>query len=134
MNRQVVDSKYIINTEKSYYNQEDSLNSKVITRDKNDRNFRLQSDHARFSDKVFKSDQILKSSGTNEPPIKNRKAANSELMTTGAQGMIFNLKITDLTRNDNPFVVFNDREIDSDGYLVIEEQSSSCLPWLESSS
>ena len=53
-------------------------------------------------------------------------------MMTGA--MIFNLKITDLTMSDNPFVVFNDREIDSDGYLVIEEQQSSCLPWLENSS
>ena len=42
-------------------------------------------------------------------------------MTTDAKGRIFNLKITDLTRNDNPFVVFNDREIDSDGYLIIEE-------------
>jgi len=34
----------------------------------------------------------------------------------------FYLKISDLTNIDNPFVFFGNLEIDSDGYLDLEEQ------------
>ena len=32
--------------------------------------------------------------------------------------LLFNLKITDLTRSDNPFVFYENQEVDKDGYLL----------------
>ena len=32
--------------------------------------------------------------------------------------LLFNLKITDLTQSDNPFVFYENQEVDKDGYLL----------------
>lgn len=33
---------------------------------------------------------------------------------------MFNLKITDLTTSDNPFVFYESQQVDDDGYLLFE--------------
>lgn len=50
--------------------------------------------------------------------------------------MVFNLKITDLSDLENPFVLFEKKPIDSEGFLIIDEKNQSVInplkifPWL----
>lgn len=50
--------------------------------------------------------------------------------------MLFNLKITDLSDLENPFVLFEKRPIDFDGFLILDNMNKSVLnplkifPWL----
>jgi len=74
------------------------------------------------ADTLLISDKIPDSVGTNEPRLKSNKGANFDIMANKEIG--FFLKISDLTTTDNPFVFFNDLQIDNDGYLVLEERES----------
>ena len=52
--------------------------------------------------------------------------------------MLFNLKITDLSDLENPFVLFEKKPIDEEGFLLIDNYNKSVLnplkifPWLQS--
>jgi len=37
----------------------------------------------------------------------------------------FNIKITDLSDLENPFVIYEDKTIDAEGYIIFEELDSS---------
>ena len=39
--------------------------------------------------------------------------------------LLFNLKITDLTRSDNPFVFYENQEVDKDGYLLFSSPKTA---------
>ena len=45
-------------------------------------------------------------------PEKQRKILEGKLL--------FNLKITDLTRTDNPFVFYENQQVDEEGYLLFQ--------------
>ena len=52
-----------------------------------------------------------------EPEIKNIVAVKRELQQ---QELLFNLKLTDLSTTNNPFVVFENKKIDENGYLLFQ--------------
>jgi len=76
--------------------------------------------NSEFADSFVKSEKIPNSVVTNEPPLKSKQGANADIMANKEEG--FCLKISDLTTTNNPFVFFNDLQIDNDGYLVLEER------------
>lgn len=47
-----------------------------------------------------------------EPEIKSRKSSVSQLFASEPSQFLFNLKITDLSRLDNPYVIFENKRID----------------------
>ena len=50
--------------------------------------------------------------------------------------MVFNIKITDLSDFENPFVVYEHKKIDSDGYIIFDNldwniiNPAKVFPWL----
>jgi hypothetical protein len=53
-------------------------------------------------------------------------------------GLLFNIKITDLSDMENPFVIYEKKEIDSEGYIIFDgfeqylsgQAQQRILPWL----
>ena len=58
---------------------------------------------------------------TIEPEIRSRRSSRTQLIVSDTSRFLFNLKITDLSRLDNPYVIFENKRIDSDGYLMFDE-------------
>ena len=78
--------------------------------------------------------EVLASPGNySEPEILNRSAPNKDLLST-SENASFGVKITDLTRIDNPFIILENRKVNLDGYLMIDEIQKTGLPWLSESS
>ena len=50
------------------------------------------------------------------PKIEAQPAPQTDKRLDGK--LLFNLKITDLTRTDNPFVFYENQQVDKDGYLL----------------
>lgn len=47
--------------------------------------------------------------------------------------MLFSLKITDLSRTDNPFIILEDRKLCQEGFILVDELMNG-LPWTNSMS
>lgn len=88
----------------------------------------------------MKSSQHVSSRHMTEPKISNiARYAQPEPTNRGQTPAFdnqtkFNLKITDLSVLENPFVVFQNVSVDHNGYLMIEDESQRCFPWMKSTS
>ena len=56
-----------------------------------------------------------------EPEICSRKDSRDNSLVIETSSFLFNLKITDLSRLDNPYVIFENKRIDNEGYLMLDE-------------
>ena len=57
--------------------------------------------------------------GPNPAVTKGEIRSKSRLKDlANSNKMLFNLKITDLTTSDNPFVFFENQQVDDEGYLL----------------
>ena len=83
----------------------------------------LPKDHLNSIDRRSPAPQKLDDRSSKSPNYM-KKQSGSKLNSAGKLDvlhggkLLFNLKITDLTRSDNPFVFYENQQVDDDGYLL----------------
>jgi len=73
------------------------------------------------SGNLVEKDLLLSPKIRIEPEIRSQKDSLDNLLLIESSSFLFNLKITDLSRLDNPYVIFENKRIDNDGYLMLDE-------------